>query len=605
MERLAPLAVVLPVLAAALLAAVGRHLPRWARDAVALLALLAAGALAAACAWRGREDLVVSWLGGWRPRGGIAVGVALAVDPVGGGLAALSCGLGAAALVFSFRYFDSAEGHFHVLLLVFVAALTGFGLTGDLFNLFVFFELMSVSAYALAGYKTEEPAVVQGALHFAVVNTLGATLVLFGLSLLYGATGALSLAQLTVAVPGAPRPVTLLAFALLATGFLVKGAAVPFHFWLADAHAVAPTPACVLFSGVMVEAGLYAVMRLAATAFHGLLPPGGHALGAALLGLGLLTAWVGAALAFAQRHLKRLLAFSTVSHGGLLLAALSLATPGGYAAAAVYALGHGLVKGALFLGAGMVLHRLRSVDEVALRGRGRRLAVPAVVLGAGGLALAGAPPFALFRGDALLDEALRASGHQALAWLFTLAAAVTGAAVLRAALRIFAGLGPREPDAPETGGETSEAPETRPSRERIPLTMSLPALLLLGFGLAAGLWPGLGEGARAAGARFADGPGYAARVLQGTPLPPVSRTLEAPLGPAAARGGAFAAGALALALAVLLRRRLPERLRAAVAAAWGPAIRALRQLHGGRIGESVAWLALGAAAISAAALALG
>lgn len=101
-------------------------------------------------------------------------------------------------------------------------------------------------------------------------------------------------------------------------------------------------------------------------------------------------------------------------------------------------------------------------------------------------------------------------------------------------------------------------PETRPSRERVPLTMSLPA-----------------------------------------------RGVEAPLGPAAVRGGAFAAGALALALAVLLRRRLPEGLRAAVAAAWDPPIQALRQLHGGRIGESVAWLALGAAAIASAALALG
>lgn len=103
---------------------------------------------------------------------------------------------------------------------------------------------MSVSAYALAGYKSEEPSVVEGALHFAVVNTLGAALVLFGLSILYGATGALSLAQLADAVPAAPRPLALVAYALLACGFLVKGAAVPFHFWLADAHAVAPTPAC-------------------------------------------------------------------------------------------------------------------------------------------------------------------------------------------------------------------------------------------------------------------------------------------------------------------------------------------------------------------------
>lgn len=125
MERIAPLAVVVPVLAAALLAAVGRHLPRWARDAVAIPALLASAGLSAVLAWRGRDDLVVSWLGGWRPHGGVAVGVALAVDAPGGGLAALSCGLAAASLVFAMRYFDPAEGHFHVLMLVFAAGLTG------------------------------------------------------------------------------------------------------------------------------------------------------------------------------------------------------------------------------------------------------------------------------------------------------------------------------------------------------------------------------------------------------------------------------------------------------------------------------------------------
>jgi multicomponent Na+:H+ antiporter subunit D len=604
-NELAPVAVVFPLAAAALLAAAGRVLPRAARDAIALASCIASTALCAALLLASRAGLAVSWLGGWRPRGDVAVGIAFAVDPLGAGFAALSGALATAALVFALRWFESAEGHFHALVLLFLAGLVGFGLTGDLFDLFVFFELMSVAGYALAGYRSEEPDVLQGALHFAVVNTAGAALVLLGIALLYGATGALSLAQLAEAVPAAPRPAALAAFALLTCGFLVKAAAVPFHFWLADAHAVAPTPACVLFSGVMVEAGLYAVARLDATAFGALVPAGGAGPGLALVMTGALSAAVGAALAFAQRHLKRLLAFSTISHAGAMLVAVGLATPAGVGAAAAYALGHGLVKGSLFLGAGLVLHRLRSVDEVALRGRGRHrdLAAPAALLGVGGLALAGLPPFGTWRGEALLHAALEEAGLAPLGLLLDAASIVTGAAVLRATLRIFVGLGPREPEAPGVGGEVTERPET-PRSPTTPRSMVGAAAALLLLGLAAGAWPALGEGARAAAARFVDGRAYAARVLRGVPEVAV-REEAPPAWEGAGRGGAAAVAAAALALAVLGRRRAPERLRAALRRAWVPPITALRALHGGRIGDSVTWLALGAAIFGGLAFALG
>src|SRR5436305_12636998 len=100
-----------------------------------------------------------------------------------------------AALVFSLRYFESVGPHYNVLMLVFLGAMCGFSLTGDLFNLFVFFELMSAAAFALCGYKVEAPESLQGALNFAVTNTIGAFLVLTGIALLYGKTGALNMAQ--------------------------------------------------------------------------------------------------------------------------------------------------------------------------------------------------------------------------------------------------------------------------------------------------------------------------------------------------------------------------------------------------------------------------
>lgn len=115
---------------------------------------------------------IVYWFGGWTPRNGVALGVAFAIDQVGAALATLGGLLMTAALVFSWRYFEAVGTFFHALMLVFLAAVVGFCLSGDLFNLFVFFELLSVAAYALAGYRTEDPGSLQGALNFAVTNSV-------------------------------------------------------------------------------------------------------------------------------------------------------------------------------------------------------------------------------------------------------------------------------------------------------------------------------------------------------------------------------------------------------------------------------------------------
>ena len=117
---------------------------------------------------------VVSWLGGYSPVHGSSVGVVFVVDRISAGLATLIAALVTAALVYTWRYFDEVEGYFHALLLLFLAGMVGFALTGDLFDAFVFFELMGAVAYALTGYKIEEAKPLQGALNFAVINSLGA-----------------------------------------------------------------------------------------------------------------------------------------------------------------------------------------------------------------------------------------------------------------------------------------------------------------------------------------------------------------------------------------------------------------------------------------------
>jgi multicomponent Na+:H+ antiporter subunit D len=596
------LPIALPLLAAAFLAAIGSHVSRRFSDAVALLAAAASTALSFLLLARSRHGMITYWLGGWQPRQGVALGIVLAIDPIGAGFAALSGVLVIAALTFAMRLFDDVHAHFHVLMLAFLAALCGFALTGDLFNLFVWFELMSAAGFALCGYKIEETASVQGAINFAVVNTIGAFFVLTGIALLYGRTGALNLAQIGNALQHADGLV-LMAFALIACGFLVKGAMVPFHFWLADAHAVAPTPVCVLFSGAMVEAGLYAVARVYGTVFAG--PLGAHhaRVRGLFLGFGALTAVLGALLCFAQRHLKRLLAFSTVSHVGALIAAFALLDPGALAGASLYVAGHGLVKGALFLCVGILLHRLGSVDELALHGRGKSLGGIGVLFALGGIWLSGVAPAGLFLGESAVEKAANQLGLHWVPWLFVFVGALTGGAVLRAAGRIFLGWGVSRPDAPDVGGETDEAPETRGPHRRIPATMWGAAAALVLLSLAIGVAPGARQVAHEAAEHFLDQHGTAAHVLEGVAQPSLARR-EGPLAKDVPRSLLNGLIALALAAVALFRHHLPSPVRAAGSALWSPPMRALRAVHTGRVGDYVAWLAFGTAAFGGLCAAL-
>jgi multicomponent Na+:H+ antiporter subunit D len=543
----------------------------------------------------GRDQ--VYWFAGFRPAHGVSIGIDFEVQPLSAGLACLAAVLLTAAMTFSWRYFDRVATYYHALMLTFLAGITGFCLTGDLFDLFVWFELMGVSAYALTAYRPEERGPIQGALNFAITNSIGAYLSLSGIGLIYGRTGALNMAQIGVAIAKHPADrLVVVAFLLVIAGLLIKSAIVPFHFWLADAHAVAPTPVCVLFSGVMVELGLYGIARVYWSVFGQAL---GHraAISHVFLGLGLLTAVAGALFCFRERHIKRMLAFSTISHAGMFLIGMALLTQLGLAGAAVYVIGHGLVKGALFLCTGIVLHRLGSVSEPWLHGRGRPLRVTGVVFTLAGLGLADLPPFATFLGKGWIEAG-------AEAWLIpvlVVCSALVGGAVLRVAGGVFYGLGDRPTEDPQMAKEAAEeTSETTGGKDRTPLTMLIPPTVLVVATLVVGLIGQLGPAVQAAAVRFEDQAGYNATVLEGARLThPVALSASGPASVTVAdvlTGLGSVAGALILAWLALYWRRLPllrgYRPNASVAAA-------ARHFQSGVVNDYVTWIVIGLTCLGA------
>jgi len=591
---LVPLVVALPLLAAAAIAAGGHFVPAHVCNVVATAVAATVTTLATILILRSGDHDLVYWFGGWRPRHGLAIGIAFVVDPFGAGLAALAGALMTAALVFSYHYFEDVGYLFYALMLVFLGALAGFALTGDLFNLFVFFELMSVAAYALTGYRIEQPRVVQGALNFAVTNSIGAFLVLFGIALLYGRTGALNLAQIGQALAGRRADGLVIgALVLLTVGFLIKAGAVPFHFWLSDAYAVAPAPVGVLLAGVMSDLGLHAVARVYWDVFSGAADAG--AVRGLLVGVGLLTALVGAAMCVLQADLKRLIAFVTISHGGVFLVGIGLLRAHGLAGSTLYVAADGLVKGALFLTVGAIQNRLGGSDELWLAGRGRsRRYLPSALVMAGcGLALAAPPPFGPFLARSLIQEG-------APGWippLLTAATLVTGACVLRAAGRIYLGLGPERDALLDTQPDEPAEPErAQPAWLVVP-----PAAVLLVAGLALAFAPGIAGQAEHAAARMIDRPAHAAEVLHGVVPPPAPTPPSWHAFSAAdwAYGAASTAGAVALALLLLYRQRAPRVLRAAAERVAGPPFAALRAAHSGVIGDYATWVAVGAVVFAA------
>jgi len=312
------------------------------------------------------------------------------VDSLSSFMAVIYTLIGLLAAVYSIEYIEERKREFYPLLLAMVTGMVGVVFSGDLASFFVFWELMSLSAYVLVAFYYSRWEAVEASFKYLIMSSAGTASIMLGFSLLYGITGTLNLQVLSQALSSgtlAGNSWIYVAIALLIAGLGVNAAMVPFHSWLPDAHPAAPSPVSAMLSGVVIKTGVYALFRFLTLLFP--MKMYGWQLG--LLLFALVTMTVGNLMAMMQEDIKRLLAFSSIAHIGYIVFGLSIGTVAGLAGGLLHILNHASMKALLFLSAGAFIHVVGTRKLSELSGIGRRMPVTGVAFAVGAFSLAGLP----------------------------------------------------------------------------------------------------------------------------------------------------------------------------------------------------------------------
>ncbi|HEY2176126.1 MAG TPA: proton-conducting transporter membrane subunit [Mycobacteriales bacterium] len=436
LASLLPLTVVIPIVgavAAPLSARVSRSLPL-VISVLAMAGTTAVLLLLAPTVYSGH--ILTHFMGHWTPVNGKALGIAFGADAFGLTFALVCATVGGILLLYTLselgRLGRRELGGYACLFQLLLAALIGSALTGDLFNLFVWFEVAALSSYGLTGFFLERPLALEAAFKVLVLTTIASFAVFVGTSLLYAQHGALNMGQAHDALAGGVHTADLVALGLLVAGFATKAGLVPFHGWLPDAHTAAPGPVSALFSGLMVNLGVIAIARLTLQVYG---PHGRPVLGLVVV-VGCVSAVMGAWLALGQDDLKRLLAYDTISQMGVIAVGFGVGTTAGAAGATYQLVNHALYKALLFLCAGNIVHAtgLTKLSEMGALGRHRPITAAAFIVGAA--AIAGVPPLNGYASLGLIHDALR-DGHPAVFAVLLGAQVITIAALVRATYLAF------------------------------------------------------------------------------------------------------------------------------------------------------------------------
>ena len=401
-------------------------------------------------------------LGGWEP----PIGIEYVVDHVAAFVSLIVMGVALAVVVGTRRMAEQEmrgrQGLYYSLVLLLLAGLTGIIVTADLFNLFVFLEISSLAAYALV-FLGGRKGMLAG-YRYLILGTLGGAFYLLGVAFLYFGTGTLNMGD-TLAILSASEATTPVSAGavFIFIGLGLKMALVPLHLWLPDAYTFSPSSVNTLIAPIMTKVGAYAMLRMFLSVF-----PEGYLvdevpIGQALVVLGAIGVVFGAAAAFRQQDIRRLLAYSSVSQLAFIAIGIGLATPLGFVAALLHIMNHALMKGTLFL-AVMAVRLRTGVSEVpALAGLGRRLPVTAAAFTVGAISMVGVPPTAGFFSKWYLSIAAVEQGLWVILAVVLISSLLSAAYLFRVLERAYLA----QPPAATYGAHDGPVGEGR--RSRLPL----------------------------------------------------------------------------------------------------------------------------------------
>ncbi len=430
LSNLLPLPILVPLLGAGVTLLLGRR--QRLQRLVATLCLLVVPGVTAVLLWladsRGVQYL---WVGGWQP----PLGIVLVADRLAALMLLVASLVTLSVFVFATgqdeaeRTTETPVSIFHPTFLLLSAGVSHAFLAGDLFNLFVGFEMLLFSSYVLLTLGGTADRVRAGST-YVVVNLLASTLFLTAIAAVYAATGTVNLAQLSLRLAALDEHAQGALQLILLVVFAVKAAVFPLSAWLPDSYPTAPAPVTAVFAGLLTKVGVYAMLRTQTVLFEH------RPLNALLLVAALLTMLVGIAGAVAQVEIKRILSFTLVSHIGYMVFGIGLDTPLGLSAAIFYTAHHITIQTALFLVVGLIERTggTTSIDRLG------RLAAASPVLAAlffvPAMNLAGIPPMSGFVGKlGLLDAGVRAGTP--LAWALVAGSVVTSLLTLYAMAKIW------------------------------------------------------------------------------------------------------------------------------------------------------------------------
>ncbi len=363
-------------------------------------------------------ERIVYFMGGWKE----PLGIALMADPLSCIFLILTNLIAFLIAVYSVIYMKkhSRAVYFYVLFMLMLAGMNGILVSMDFFNLFVFFEIASIASFILVafGLRAEE---LEASLKYTAMSFVASTMILLGIAVVYGFTGTLNIPAFMRIAAGLPQTHLWFVISLFFAGFAIKAALVPFHAWLPDAHSMAPAPVSAALSGLFIKVvGFYGLIRVTTNIF-GDVPQ----IRTLLLLFGILSMVLGGLMAYGQKNIKRLLAYSTISQIGYCAIGLGIGGYLAYLGVLMHVIGHAFSKSLLFLNAGAIEYMTGTTDTDRLKGLNDRMPYTTALAGTGMLGIAGIPPMGNFWSKLIIVLAAIQSGYPGTAALCVIVAVIT------------------------------------------------------------------------------------------------------------------------------------------------------------------------------------